>query len=314
MKGSDVIRVLKGISVVTEHVIARNGPTLRNKAERVQFHVGELIKAFMEINRFGGNASDDLSSKSEENNVSSTKDPFGFPDASKLNSEVMDNVAKSSKKDMKARAVPASPTARLFGFGSLAVRMAVGVAKDNASKIISGDSESGKRMSSENADRLAEALCRMRGAALKLGQMLSIQDENSISPTLARALERVRQSADYMPREQLEAQLVDQLGPDWRKKFLEFSEVPIAAASIGQVHKAVLLDNSQIALKIQYPGVADSIQSDLANLKRLVQLTNLLPPGLYVDEIIRVAGSELAEECRCLFMFVLSIVDGCILL
>merc|ERR1711871_83944 len=69
--------------------------------------------------------------------------------------------------------------------------------------------------------------------------------------------------------------------------------------SIGQVHRAVLRDgkNTPVVVKVQYPGVADSISSDLNNLKLLVSATNLLPPGLYIDEIIRVARIELSEEC-----------------
>jgi aarF domain-containing kinase len=138
----------------------------------------------------------------------------------------------------------------------------------------------------------------MRGAALKLGQMLSLQDETALPPSLSKALERVKQSADYMPKRQLEAQLVSQLGADWRSKLLEFEEVPLAAASIGQVHRAKLLDGTEVAMKIQYPGVAESIDSDLSNLKRLVQMTNLLPPGLFVDKIIEVASVELKAECE----------------
>lgn len=152
-------------------------------------------------------------------------------------------------------------------------------------------------MSDENAERLAETLCRMRGAALKIGQMLSVQDEGMLPPALAKALDRVKQSADYMPMKQLETQLETELGKDWRSKFREFDKIPIAAASIGQVHRATLLDGTIVAMKIQYPGVATSIESDLGNLKRLVTLTNILPPGLFIDEIMRVASTELAVEC-----------------
>ena len=75
--------------------------------------------------------------------------------------------------------------------------------------------------------------------------MLSIQDSDGmLPPALARSLERVRQAADYMPKEQLENQLKSQLGEEWRRKFNTFEDVPIAAASIGQVHKAVLIDGT----------------------------------------------------------------------
>ena len=90
-------------------------------------------------------------------------------------------------------------------------------------------------LTENNAERLANALCRMRGAALKLGQMLSIQDENVLPPQFQAALERVRAGADVMPRRQLEGVLVAELGPHWRAGVAEFDYQPLAAASIGQV-------------------------------------------------------------------------------
>jgi aarF domain-containing kinase len=184
----------------------------------------------------------------------------------------------------------------MWGFGSLGVRMAFGAVGDSAFRAISGDSKTG--ISDANAERLAEALCRMRGAALKIGQMLSLQDDGILPSPLAKALDRVKQAADYMPKHQLEKQLKDQLGADWREKLLEFDYIPIAAASIGQVHRAKLLDGTDVAMKIQYPGVADSIESDLNNLKRLLSMTNMLPPGLFIDQIMTVAREELLVECK----------------
>jgi aarF domain-containing kinase len=82
-----------------------------------------------------------------------------------------------------------------------------------------------------------------------------------------------------MPRAQLYAQLSRELGEDWRARLADFDDVPIAAASIGQVHRARLHDGREVAMKVQYPGVADSIESDLQNLKTLVSFLNILPPG-----------------------------------
>lgn len=89
-----------------------------------------------------------------------------------------------------------------------------------------------------------------------------------------------------------------ELGSDWQSHFVEFDPVPIAAASIGQVHAAKLASTGQdVVVKIQYPGVADAIDSDLNNLKAIVTFSNLLPRGLYLDNTIRVAKEELAWEC-----------------
>lgn len=82
-------------------------------------------------------------------------------------------------------------------------------------------------------NRIVKTLCKVRGAALKLGQMLSMQDNALINPQLQKIFERVRQSADFMPVRQMESVLIEELGPDWRSKLKDFQEKPFAAASIG---------------------------------------------------------------------------------
>ena len=149
----------------------------------------------------------------------------------------------------------------------------------------------------KGAEMLAEALCKMRGAALKLGQMLSIMDEESIPPQIHKALERVRNGADVMPIWQLQQVLSEDLGSDWRTKFASFDMTPIAAASIGQVHQAVLPNGEKVAVKVQYPGVADSIHSDIDNLMTLIRIANIFPKGLYVEQAVAVAKRELTLEC-----------------
>ena len=90
----------------------------------------------------------------------------------------------------------------------------------------------------------------------------------------------------------------EQLGSEWRTNFSSFDPIPIAAASIGQVHAATLASTGmELAIKIQYPGISESIDSDLNNLKTLVTFSNLLPKGLYLDNTIRVTKQELAWEC-----------------
>lgn len=90
----------------------------------------------------------------------------------------------------------------------------------------------------------------------------------------------------------------DNLGPNWRDLYESFDEVPMAAASIGQVHAAILKETGQrVAVKVQYPGVADSIDSDLNNLSILLTATRLLPKGLYLDKTIANARTELSWEC-----------------
>ena len=101
-----------------------------------------------------------------------------------------------------------------------------------------------------------------------------------------------------MPPSQRNKVLADNLGPNWRQLFSSFEDRPIAAASIGQVHKARLqASGNEVAVKIQYPGVASSIDSDLSNLSILLTASKLLPKGLYLDKTIANARTELAWEC-----------------
>lgn len=116
--------------------------------------------------------------------------------------------------------------------------------------------------------------------------------------SIQQVLQRVQDRADYMPAYQRDKVLSQNLGPNWRDLFESFDEIPMAAASIGQVHGAVLKKSGQpVAVKIQYPGVAESIDSDLNNLSILLTASRLLPKGLYLDKTIANARTELAWEC-----------------
>lgn len=138
----------------------------------------------------------------------------------------------------------------------------------------------------------------MRGAALKLGQMVSMQDNNLFPREFEEIFARVRDGANFMPLWQMESVMRDELGPNWRDQFFqEFDEKPFAAASIGQVQRAVLKDGTAVAVKIQYPGIAKSIVSDLENLKGVLLFSNILPKGLFLEKSINVAQRELAWEC-----------------
>lgn len=210
----------------------------------------------------------------------------------------------ASLRMKEGKAVPSSRVGRAVGFASLGVGLAVGTISEAAGRLIgSSTAGAGSVVASDaNADRLAATLCRMRGAALKMGQMLSIQDESMLPPALTRALNQVKQGADAMPNYQLLQQLEAQLGTDWRKKFETFEDLPFAAASIGQVHRASIREADgtikNVVVKVQYPGVANSIESDLRNLTMLVTLTGLTPKGLFIENVVRVGRDELKVECN----------------
>ena len=100
-----------------------------------------------------------------------------------------------------------------------------------------------------------------------------------------------------MPHSQLIKILKNEYGNNWKDKFEYFDENPFAAASIGQVHQAITKNGLKVAVKIQYPGVAESIDSDLNNLRRLFEYFKVFPKGLYVNELIKNLGNELRMEC-----------------
>lgn len=137
----------------------------------------------------------------------------------------------------------------------------------------------------------------MRGAALKIGQILSTSEESVLPPVLREAMERARSEADIMPIKQIVRIFERVYGNEWQKNFNEINLYPFAAASIGQVHEAVLSDKTRVALKVQYTGIANSIDSDLDNFKMLVDVLGVFPRGLYVEELIRVSRVELHDEC-----------------
>ncbi|GAB1217233.1 hypothetical protein ATERTT37_006469 [Aspergillus terreus] len=202
-------------------------------------------------------------------------------------------------KMMESR-VPSSRIGRLWQYGGLATSMAFGAVGEGLRRVTGSQSDpaSSIMFSPANMERLVAKLSKMRGAALKLGQMMSFQDSKMLPEPIQQVLQRVQDRADYMPASQRDKVLADNLGPDWRDLFSSFDDVPMAAASIGQVHGAVLKRTGQpVAVKVQYPGVADSIDSDLNNLSILLTASRLLPRGLFLDKTIANARTELGWEC-----------------
>ncbi|XP_075303897.1 atypical kinase COQ8A, mitochondrial isoform X3 [Odontesthes bonariensis] len=223
------------------------------------------------------------------------------------------NTKKSESKPYKQvlsensreRKVPVTRIGRLVSFGGLAVGLGIGAIAEVAKKSFKPKQQGSKKavldsnpfLSEANAERIVRTLCKVRGAALKLGQMLSIQDDAFINPQLAKIFERVRQSADFMPTKQMMKVISSDLGPNWRDKLEYFEEKPFAAASIGQVHLGRLKDGREVAMKIQYPGIAKSIDSDVNNIMTALNLSNALPEGLFPEHLIEVMSHELALEC-----------------
>ncbi|KPP83983.1 MAG: putative unusual protein kinase [Rhodobacteraceae bacterium HLUCCA08] len=196
------------------------------------------------------------------------------------------------------RAVPAHRLGRLARLGSLGLGVAGAMALGGAGQLLRGQRPSGRDLllTPGNIGRITDELARMRGAAMKVGQMISMDAGDVLPPELARIMARLRAEADIMPPRQLKSVLEAAWGPGWLSGFARFDPRPVAAASIGQVHRAVLTDGRDVAIKVQYPGIARSIDSDVANVGALIRMSGLVPKGLDLAPLLDEARLQLHEE------------------
>jgi predicted unusual protein kinase regulating ubiquinone biosynthesis (AarF/ABC1/UbiB family) len=194
--------------------------------------------------------------------------------------------------------VPTGRIERLARFGLLAGELAAGSLADGARRLVGAATSDPLQLilSTANARKIARRLASMRGAAMKLGQLLSLEGSDVLPPEFAEALAVLRSDADSMPPAQVRRVLGREYGKGWEARFAAFDFEPIAAASIGQVHAARAADGRELALKIQYPGVARSIASDVDNVATLLRLARLLPVEMDVSGIIAEAKHQLERE------------------
>lgn len=195
-------------------------------------------------------------------------------------------------------AVPAGRISRFGRMGSLAAGVAGRMAVGGALQLGQGRRPVARDLllTPTNMRRVADELARMRGAAMKVGQLMSMDTGDVLPPELADIMARLRADADFMPPQQLRDVLDAEWGAGWRKRFARFDVRPLAAASIGQVHRAQLPDGTDLAIKVQYPGIARSIDSDVANIGRLIRFSGLLPDGFAIDPYLDEACAQLKEE------------------
>lgn len=197
-----------------------------------------------------------------------------------------------------AAPVPASRAGRFASLALAAGEMALGGLAEGVRRLVAGGERPSASafLTADTARRLAERLSKLRGGAMKLGQMLSLQGEDLLPPEFAQALSILRSQAAPMPPTQLRRLLGREYGKGWEARFEWFDFEPIAAASIGQVHRARAADGRALALKIQYPGVARSIKSDVENLASLLQVLKLLPHEVDIGAITAEVARQLGRE------------------
>jgi len=201
-------------------------------------------------------------------------------------------------RDDRQKAIPTSRVGRLARVARLAGGVAGGMLAEGTRQWRAGKRPRARDMllTPANARRVADQLATMRGAAMKVGQILSMDTGEFLPRELADILARLRSDARYMPTQQLRKVMLDAYGKDWESLFYGFEMKPLAAASIGQVHRAVAPDGREIVLKVQYPGVAASIDSDVDNIATLLRMSGLLPSELDIKPLLADAKHQLKDE------------------
>ena len=195
-------------------------------------------------------------------------------------------------------AVPGNRWSRLARLGGLASGVAGGMLAEGVRQLAQGKRPSvgDLLLTPGNARRVADQLARLRGAAMKVGQLISMDAGDLLPAELAEILARLRSDAHPMPMSQLVSVFNTHWGEGWDRHFERFSFTPMAAASIGQVHAALTKDGRHLAIKVQYPGVRQSIDSDVDNVATLLRISGLLPKSLNIDQLLEEAKQQLHAE------------------
>jgi predicted unusual protein kinase regulating ubiquinone biosynthesis (AarF/ABC1/UbiB family) len=157
----------------------------------------------------------------------------------------------------------------------------------------------GRELQQRTAEQLFKVLGELKGGAMKFGQALSVFESalpEEVAGPYRAALTKLQDAAPPMPTRTVHAVLEEQLGPRWRELFLEFEDKPAAAASIGQVHRALWQDGREVAVKVQYPGAGEALLSDLSQLSRFARLLGPLIPGMDIKPLITELRDRVSEE------------------
>ncbi|WP_210770620.1 ABC1 kinase family protein [Qaidamihabitans albus] len=154
-------------------------------------------------------------------------------------------------------------------------------------------------LSARAAEQLFEVLGTLKGGAMKFGQALSVFEAavpDELAAPYREALTKLQTAAPPMPPRQTRRVLAEQLGRSWADRFARFDDEPAAAASIGQVHRAVWHDGREVAVKVQYPGADEALHSDLRQLQRFSRLFQALAPGTDVKPLLSELAARMNEE------------------
>lgn len=157
----------------------------------------------------------------------------------------------------------------------------------------------GHELQQRTAEQLFRVLGELKGGAMKFGQALSVFESalpEDIAGPYRAALTKLQEAAPPMPTDTVHRVLRERMGEDWQDRFREFDDRPSAAASVGQVHRAVWHDGREVAVKVQYPGAGEALLSDLSQLSAFARLLGPLIPGMDVKPLINELRDRVSEE------------------
>jgi len=203
--------------------------------------------------------------------------------------------------------IPTSRVSRTAKISGLAAGQAIrqaGTRAANVTRTRQGREVALERRHIEAAEQIVTALGTMKGAAMKVGQVMSFLDAGLVPEEYREEFQRklgaLRDAAPTVTFKDMRKVIEEELGDRIANVFEEFDEEPIAAASIGQVYRAALPDGRRVAVKVQYPGVAAAVRSDMQNLGLILRLAKRIAPGMdpkaVGDEIRSRIGEELDYE------------------
>lgn len=196
--------------------------------------------------------------------------------------------------------IPRRTAARTAKLASLPLGVAGRAAAGWGRRLAGGNSdEISAQMMAKSAEQLFAVLGELKGGAMKFGQALSVFEAaipDEVAAPFRESLVKLQTAAPPMPPRDVHRMLDEQFGRGWPARFREFDETPAAAASIGQVHRAVWRDGREVAVKIQYPGAEEALRSDLRQLSRMSRLMQPLMPGLEIKPLITELRDRMQEE------------------
>jgi len=210
----------------------------------------------------------------------------------------MDLSMKNLHNENNAKRLPVSSLVRSTLSTGLLLRLGFNTSQNLFSDIITlkkPDLRSAL-VSKKNVTATVNTLKNLRGAAMKFGQLMSMDESIILSPDLAAVFAQLRSSGYSMTPSQLKKILNQNWGNGWLSNFKHFEVRPFAAASIGQVHKATLKSGEIVAIKVQFPGVRQSIDNDLSSLKFIMKTSGMLPAKFPLDYYINQCGDLLKRE------------------